>query len=229
MKKIIALLCALIMLAACCITTNAATLKSKTPDKEIAKKYGYDIEYNLKDGWEVPLFYIDENGYTPNVIAITTKGKLDISKYNNGEIADFYGIDILSISCHQDTWEPEILAYHFNLKPDVYYYSMTTADFYTVEEAEALFAKYDFITKSELGQKVILDIEEPVEDVPCDVNFDNTFDTMDYITVKRAYFGTYNEADMYCNKGDLNNNLEIDAIDSALMKRAYFDLFTVEE
>ncbi|MBE6692185.1 MAG: hypothetical protein E7586_02475 [Ruminococcaceae bacterium] len=234
MKKIIALLCALIMLTACCITANAKMQMVVDEEgfelmlnEETAKENGYTLEYRLKDGWLVPDRYLDGNRCVPYMIRFETEEKLDISAYKIGEAKDFYGVEILRITCFEDTLSEDLLKVWLRNGPKNQIYTIITTDFYTIDEAKAAFAEYDFILNPHLAE--VGSIDATIEEVPCDVNFDNVFDTMDYITVKRAYFGTYNEADMYCNKGDLNNNLEIDAVDSALMKRAYFDLFTVEE
>ncbi|MBE6692332.1 MAG: hypothetical protein E7586_03235 [Ruminococcaceae bacterium] len=150
MKKMIALLCALIMLTACCITTNAATLKSLTPNEEIAKEYGYAIEYYLKDGWRTPLYYLDENRCIPNQILFVSNKELDISEYKDGELADFLGVEILNINCAQVVY-PELLKY----EPNKYDYTITTANFYTPEEVKALFAEYDFISKVTLNAYIM--------------------------------------------------------------------------
>ncbi len=234
MKKIIALLCALIMLTTCCITANAKIQMVVDEegfelmlDEETAKENGFTLEYRLEEGWLVPDRYLDGNKCVPYMIKFETEEKLDISAYKTGEAKDFYGVEILRITCFEDTLSEDLLKVWLKNGPKNQQYTIITTDFYTIDEAKALFAEYDFILNPHLVP--VGGIDATIEDVPCDVNFDNKFDTMDYITVKRAYFGTYPEAQMYCNKGDLNNNLEIDAVDSALMKRAYFDLFTVEE
>ncbi len=216
------------MLTACCITANATTL-SLIPDEEIAKEYGYDIEYYLKDGWEVPVRYLDiENRIIPNEICVFANGELDISQYVEGEVADFYGIEILNIRYfYEDCLTPEMRPFYEN-NPDRYRYYITTTKFYTIKEAATLFEGLDFVIKS-MHAGLALDDYNNNESVACDVNFDNVFDTMDYLTVKRAYFGQYPEAQMYCNKADLNNNLQIDVMDYMYLKRAYFGQYTVEE
>ncbi len=230
MKKIIALLCAFVMLTVCCITANAATLTSIVPDEEIAKEHGYTLNYYRKDGWRTPYRYVDENNCVPNQISIISNKELDISQYKTDELADFYGIEILHIHCFLDTLSAEMRELYLKKCPNKYEYTIITAEFYTREEAAALFAEYDFITSvylEELGED---DAElEPQEEVAGDVNFDNVFDSMDYLLIKRAFFGEYPEANLYCNRGDLNNNLKIDSMDYLMLKRAFFNQYVIEQ
>ena len=61
-----------------------------------------------------------------------------------------------------------------------------------------------------------------------DVNVNGVIDAMDYVFLKRAYFGTYrlNESAEQC--GDVNENQVIDAMDYVLLKRTYFGTFNFE-
>ena len=62
-----------------------------------------------------------------------------------------------------------------------------------------------------------------------DVNVNGVIDAMDYVFLKRAYFGTYrlNESAEQC--GDVNENQVIDAMDYVFLKRAYFGTYNLEK
>jgi len=58
-----------------------------------------------------------------------------------------------------------------------------------------------------------------------DVNGNGSIDSIDYIMLKRAYFGVYTLADEQV--GDVNKNGEIDSTDYSLLRRMYFDMYKV--
>ena len=60
-----------------------------------------------------------------------------------------------------------------------------------------------------------------------DVNGNGEIDSMDYVLLKRAYFGTYALSDI--TAGDVNGNDEIDSMDYVLLKRAYFGTYELNE
>ncbi len=57
-----------------------------------------------------------------------------------------------------------------------------------------------------------------------DLNGNDTVDSVDYVLLKRVYFGTYS---VDIQTGDLNNNSDIDAVDYTLLKRVYFGTYAV--
>ena len=66
----------------------------------------------------------------------------------------------------------------------------------------------------------------PAKGLKGDINENGYIDTMDYIFLKRAYFGTY-----VLKKpavGDINNNGGIDSMDYVFLKRAYFGTYTIK-
>ena len=59
-----------------------------------------------------------------------------------------------------------------------------------------------------------------------DVNGNDSIDSMDYVLLKRAYFGTYQLNDI--SVGDINGNETIDSMDYVLLKRAYFGTYEIK-
>ena len=77
------------------------------------------------------------------------------------------------------------------------------------------------------------DPEKPVDPDPIvpsgkkgDINGKDGIDSMDYVLLKRAYFGTYKLSDI--SIGDLNNNGIIDSMDYVFLKRAYFGTYVIK-
>ena len=60
-----------------------------------------------------------------------------------------------------------------------------------------------------------------------DVNESGEIDSMDYVLVKRAYFGTFDFNEKQFKSGDVNKSGDIDSMDYVLVKRAYFGTFTI--
>ncbi len=61
-----------------------------------------------------------------------------------------------------------------------------------------------------------------------DVNDSGDIDSMDYVLVKRAYFGTFTFNDQQLKRGDVNKSGDIDSMDYVLIKRAYFGTFSFQ-
>ena len=59
-----------------------------------------------------------------------------------------------------------------------------------------------------------------------DVNENGEIDSMDYVLLKRAYFGTYKLKDIAI--GDINDNKEIDSMDYVYLRRAYFGTYKIK-
>ena len=59
-----------------------------------------------------------------------------------------------------------------------------------------------------------------------DINGNDEIDSMDYVLLKRAYFGTYKLEDMAV--GDINGNGEIDSMDYVYLRRAYFGTYVIQ-
>lgn len=60
-----------------------------------------------------------------------------------------------------------------------------------------------------------------------DVNDSGTLDSVDYLLVKRASFGTYSFSNEEFSRADINKNKKIDATDYLLIKRACFNSFII--
>ena len=67
--------------------------------------------------------------------------------------------------------------------------------------------------------------EEP-EIVKGDINEKDGIDSMDYVLLKRAYFGTYTLKDI--RVGDINDNGNIDSMDYVYLRRAYFGTYVIK-
>jgi hypothetical protein len=59
-----------------------------------------------------------------------------------------------------------------------------------------------------------------------DINGNKEIDSMDYVLLKRAYFGTYKLSDI--SVGDLNSSGKIDSMDYVFLKRAYFGTYVIK-
>ena len=59
-----------------------------------------------------------------------------------------------------------------------------------------------------------------------DVNDNGEIDSMDYVLLKRHYFGTYQFGEPQMLKGDIDESYEIDSMDYVLLKRAYFGTYS---
>ena len=70
------------------------------------------------------------------------------------------------------------------------------------------------------------------EDIPAvayklgDINNNGSIDSMDYVLLKRAYFGTYKLKDVAV--GDINKNGTIDSMDYVYLRRAYFGTYVIK-
>ena len=73
-----------------------------------------------------------------------------------------------------------------------------------------------------------LDLVAAEDAIKGDVNMDGGFDSLDYVLLKRVYFGTYPEEKLNCTRGDLNGNGQIDSMDYVLLKRAYFGTYEIK-
>ncbi len=83
-------------------------------------------------------------------------------------------------------------------------------------EAEDVFANVQIINIPDFSNKFALG----------DLNGNGEIDSMDYVLLKRAYFGTYSLADEAV--GDINRNGKIDSMDYVFLKRAYFGTYEIE-
>ena len=210
MKKILVWICLFVILTASCLSASAVSM---VPDEETAKEHGLRILYLNINGWDTPHCYLDENDNIPNQILLRTHEKLDVSQYVKGEVAEFYGLEVFYVQ------------YSFQWN-GIYRYTVTTVDFLTDEELEAWASEHDFIATAEFSY--YKELSEPAPAVKGDVNRDGAFDSMDYVLIKRSYFGTYPEEELYCDMGDLNGNREIDSMDYVLLKRAYFGTYEIK-
>ena len=82
-------------------------------------------------------------------------------------------------------------------------------------EAETVFGNPEIKKISELSHEALNG----------DINDNGEIDSMDYVLLKRAYFGTY----IFKNQavGDINGNVQIDSMDYVLLKRAYFGTYDI--
>ena len=91
------------------------------------------------------------------------------------------------------------------------YYTISASDI----EAETVFGNPEIKKISELSHEALNG----------DINDNGEIDSMDYVLLKRAYFGTY----IFKNQavGDINGNRQIDSMDYVLLKRAYFGTYDI--
>ncbi len=74
-------------------------------------------------------------------------------------------------------------------------------------------------------EEIIIEPEKPSY-MKGDINDSGIIDSMDYILLKRAYFGTYELSKIEI--GDINDNGSIDSMDYVYLRRAYFGTYEIE-
>ena len=81
------------------------------------------------------------------------------------------------------------------------------------------------------GLTVIITVaqNDVVKNAKGDINGDGEISSMDYVLLKRAYFGTYKLNDLQTDSADINGDGEISSMDYILLKRAYFGTFEIKE
>ena len=62
-----------------------------------------------------------------------------------------------------------------------------------------------------------------------DIDGNGIIESMDYVLLKRKYFGTYQFDEDQMLKGDVDDSYEIDSMDYVLLRRVYFGAFTFKE
>ncbi len=70
--------------------------------------------------------------------------------------------------------------------------------------------------------------ENPSEFKIGDVNRSGALDSMDYVYLKRAYFGTFGFDEEQTKLGDVNKSGTIDSMDYVYLKRAYFGTYVIK-
>ena len=85
-----------------------------------------------------------------------------------------------------------------------------------------------FAETNEFGESIatMVSITIPSVIIKGDVNENGTIDSMDYVLLKRAYFGTFllKKPEI----GDINNNQTIDSMDYVYLRRAYFGTYVIK-
>ena len=58
-----------------------------------------------------------------------------------------------------------------------------------------------------------------------DVDGNGKLDSMDYVYIRRAFFGTYELKDVYLNAASVGGEANLDVMDYILVKRAYYGTY----
>ena len=87
-------------------------------------------------------------------------------------------------------------------------------------EAEDVFANVQIINIPDLSEN------SSEKSALGDINGNGKIDSMDYVLLKRTYFGTYIFKSQAV--GDINGNRQIDSMDYVLLKRAYFGIYEIK-
>jgi len=142
--------------------------------------------------------------------------------YQN-EAVDFYGIPIRELKyCSYASTPEEIndsletngfLSYLLILDPSM-----------SVKDAIAVLEKDEEILWPMPNSVAYNDVDYGTTNL-CDVNDSGEIDMMDYVLLKRAFFGTYTFSGNAPVRADINKNDEIDMMDYILLKRVYFGTF----
>ena len=91
------------------------------------------------------------------------------------------------------------------------YYAISASDI----EAETVFGNPEIKKISELSHEALNG----------DINDNGEIDSMDYVLLKRAYFGTYKLEDI--SVGDIDEDGEIGSMDYVYLRRAYFGTYKI--
>lgn len=87
-------------------------------------------------------------------------------------------------------------------------------------EAEDVFANVQIVNMPDLCEN------SSEKSALGDINGNGKIDSMDYVLLKRTYFGTYKLA--VISVGDINLNGKIDSMDYVFLKRAYFGTYEIK-
>ncbi len=218
MKKILSLFIIATVIATC--FAAMLTAKAAKPSQEIADEHGYTI-FTTPDN---ELYYVDADGFVPNVILVNVKNQIDLTPYQNGTATDFYGVEIIEIteiiSDYPDVSPDDIVGVEI---PAYHQYRIITASFYTYDQAKLLFKDQPEINSSHLFRIFTPDYNDFKLG---DVNQNGVVEARDYLLLKRAYFGTFTLSEQGALNGDINQNGKIDARDYLLLKRIHFGTYT---
>ncbi len=80
-----------------------------------------------------------------------------------------------------------------------------------------------------IGVGAYFTLEEPIVGKPGDVNGDDTFDSVDYLLVKRTILGTFKLSDEALVLADINGDGNFDSVDYLLVKRAVLGTYKLPE
>ena len=93
-------------------------------------------------------------------------------------------------------------------------YAVVVADVETITSRDFVVSEKPFDDESEEAYKL------------GDINNNGTIDSMDYVYLRRAYFGTYTLKNIAV--GDINKNGNIDSMDYVYLRRAYFGTYVIK-
>ncbi len=225
---------------------NRVTKKLETPNMEATHHFfeGYMPDEKLKqyDNENYEYFYRHINPYYCNHFpSMIIKSFEDLEKYKDYFVSEEF--DEYKNSLAEDFFETKGLIISYSVaaySPAEYAFDKIEGVYdsfrihYTVDEFSGE------RTKERTEQQNIIVIEINQEDIGNaqhiyiyiertnvlgDIYETGNIESLDYILLKRAYFGTYYLDEAAKKRGDINGNGKIDMTDYILLKRAWFETY----
>ncbi len=196
----------------------------------------YDVIYDISEDLGV---VIEENTAFPadTIVKVTEVASSDIKDAITKNFEKYVGYDF-SATNNGKFINPSIkLKVNFEI-PDGFSSNVMICSVSpdgTVEELPKIINKSDntvSVDMSRMDVYILVDLDSQIINVDNsgngDVSGNNKLDALDYILLKRAYFGTFTLDERAHKAGDINGNQKIDSLDYILLKRAYFGTYVIK-
>ena len=158
------------------------------------------------------LMGVDENGNFYAAGDLLIDGTIAINTADYKEGGELNGIPVQSVKCIS-SWK------------GINYYVIYLDNTVNLKEAAEAFAQMDGVEDVEYNLLGFPDEWLGTRNV-ADVDDDGNIDSMDYVLLKRAYFGTYDIGGNQLVRCDVNRDDLIDSMDYILAKRIYFGTYS---
>ncbi len=163
-------------------------------------------------------WFVDENGVLtynfPEIVTPDKPCKHIVSTEFNGYDEEYHWKECESATCNHKECSVTGKAKH-------------NGEWKVVKEADANNDGLKELRCTECGYLIETEVIITDKYMLGDVNNSGDIDSMDYVLVKRAYFGTFTFDDQQLKRGDVNKSGDIDSMDYVLIKRAYFGTFVI--
>ncbi len=168
-----------------------------------------DMIYNTEDDANLVGTDGRESFYAAGDLLVSGTYAISTADYKDG--GELNGIPVKSIKCLA-VWD------------DNYAYTIHIDATVNLKEAKEAFSEIQGINEIGYNYLCFPDVPSGTRNV-ADVDDDGDIDSMDYVLLKRAYFGTYNIGENTLVRCDVNKNDDIDSMDYVFAKRIYFGTY----